>query len=616
MDTSLTDNAVPLLSIAGDNEDQQISEPVLQVLNIKKVNAQPGTPDRYRLVISDGVHYIQAMLSTSLNHLVASDPPELDKNHFIKLLTYATNVVGNRRIVIILTVEVLENPGERIGSPAAWDNTVTTQTNGPSASTTGDDVVMQDVKPSTKPAVAAATPVKKAGGAGGAIKKNGSAGGGALANGHIYPIEGLSPYQNKWTIKARCTVKSEIKHWSNAKGEGKLFSVNLLDDTGEIKATGFNDEVDKLYPIFEEGKVFYISKARVNIAKKQFSNLSNEYEISFGRDTDVELCEDQDSAPQIKYNFVELSHLSELEKDATVDVLGIVTENGTLAEITTKAAKQLKKRDLTIADRSGFNCRLTLWGKTAENWQDTDNGVFAFKGVRVGDFNGRTLSMGGGATVVANPDIPEAHDLKGWYDVEGSGKTFASHSGGAISGGSFKKEDFKTLDEVKNDDSLGMSEKPDFFAARATIILIKAENMWYPACPSQGCNKKVSMESDDQWRCEKCDRVYEGPEYRYIMSMCVGDYTNQIWINGFNDVGVQVLGRSADDMQRLREEDESSFTKALSDASGKMYEFTLRAKAETYNDNTRVKYSVQRINPVDWVTAAKNMLADIQSYGL
>lgn len=68
-----------------------------------------------------------------------------------------------------------------------------------------------------------------------------------------------------------------------------MFSVNLLDETGEIKATGFNDACDNLYPLFEEGKVYYISKARVNIAKKQFSNLTNEYEIMFERDTDVQL---------------------------------------------------------------------------------------------------------------------------------------------------------------------------------------------------------------------------------------------------------------------------------------------------------------------------------------
>jgi replication factor A1 len=68
----------------------------------------------------------------------------------------------------------------------------------------------------------------------------------------VYPIEGLSPYQNNWTIKARVTQKSDIKTWSNQRGEGKLFSVTLMDETGEIKGTGFNTAVDDFYEKFEE----------------------------------------------------------------------------------------------------------------------------------------------------------------------------------------------------------------------------------------------------------------------------------------------------------------------------------------------------------------------------
>lgn len=59
----------------------------------------------------------------------------------------------------------------------------------------------------------------------------------------------------RWTIKARVTNKSTIRTWSNAKGDGKLFSVNLLDETGEIKATAFNDQVDKYYDMLEDNRV-------------------------------------------------------------------------------------------------------------------------------------------------------------------------------------------------------------------------------------------------------------------------------------------------------------------------------------------------------------------------
>jgi ssDNA-binding replication factor A large subunit len=57
-------------------------------------------------------------------------------------------------------------------------------------------------------------------------------------------------------------MKSERKKWSNSKGEGQLFSVNLMDETGEIKATAFNAAVDYLYDRLEEGKVRLVQSAR------------------------------------------------------------------------------------------------------------------------------------------------------------------------------------------------------------------------------------------------------------------------------------------------------------------------------------------------------------------
>ena len=72
----------------------------------------------------------------------------------------------------------------------------------------------------------------------------------------MIPISAINPYSNKWTIKARITSKSALKSWSNAKGSGTLFSVDLLDNSGvEIRGTFFKEAADKFYPILEEANV-------------------------------------------------------------------------------------------------------------------------------------------------------------------------------------------------------------------------------------------------------------------------------------------------------------------------------------------------------------------------
>lgn len=46
-------------------------------------------------------------------------------------------------------------------------------------------------------------------------------------------------------------TKSGIRTWSNARGEGKLFSMDLCDESGEIRATAFKNECDKFYDMIQ-----------------------------------------------------------------------------------------------------------------------------------------------------------------------------------------------------------------------------------------------------------------------------------------------------------------------------------------------------------------------------
>ena len=52
----------------------------------------------------------------------------------------------------------------------------------------------------------------------------------------------------------------------------------------------------------------------------------------------------------------------------------------------------MQKKDLYLYDDSGTEVRLTLWGeKAADSNIEWTGNVVAFKGVKVGEYQGRTL---------------------------------------------------------------------------------------------------------------------------------------------------------------------------------------------------------------------------------
>ncbi|KAI8998395.1 replication protein A 70 kDa DNA-binding subunit [Gaertneriomyces semiglobifer] len=431
----------------------------------------------------------------------------------------------------------------------------------------------------------------------------------------VFPIKSLSPYQNKWTIKARCVSKSDVKHWSNQRGEGKLFSCTFVDDSGEIRATAFNDAVTAFYDVLQEGQVYYVSRAPIKVAKKQFSNVNNDYEMSIDPGTVISPCSDTSDVPNIRFSFIELSRLFEVEPNTNVDVIGVVRDASDVSELISKNTnKPFKKRELTLVDASQYEVRLTLFGRQAETFDTTqDCPVAAFKGVQVRDFGGRTLSMGGSSTMMMNPDVPEARHLRGWYDAEGRTQSFQSYSSdGAGAGAAGRKDVTKFISQIK-DENLGTGEKPDYFAIRATIMFIRTENVWYPACPADKCNKKVT-DVGNGWRCEKCDKTWPSPSYRYILSFNVADHTGQTWVQTFNESAEQLLGKKADEMVQLRDMDSKAADEVFNAATFKTYSFKLRAKSETYQDEVKVRSSVMSFAPIDYGSSALALAEAIEQY--
>lgn len=577
-----------------DNVASKFASPHVQILRSK-----PMSEAKIKLTVSDGQHYIPVIYNVPQGQAVSVE--DFPAGAIIELTNYEAIRMSNQKLVLIARAyKNIAHKDTKIGEPTSLE--------------AGDDATpaaagkqqspapATAAAPATKPAPAPAAPVHRPATAGSASQRA------------ILPIEGLSPYHNNWTIRARVAAKSDVRTWSNQRGTGRLFNVTFVDESGEIRATGFNQEVDKYFDLLAEGQVYYVSKCRVNMAKKQFSNVQNDFELMFERDTEIELCTEDVKLPAMQYNFVELGKLEKVEPQSTVDVVAVVKNIFDVQTLTSKNTnREYEKRDVMLVDQSGFEIRATLWGKQAQEFPNTvsPDAVVAFKGIKVSDFGGRSLSALQSTTVVPNPDVEQAHALKGWYDAQGRTETFNKFDSGV----SRRDDSRRTLQSVE-DDNLGHSAKPDYFNAKVVIVFVGRKGVTYPACTNDGCNKKVTEETDGSWRCDKCNVTMSAPNYRYMASLIVADPTTSIWTSSFDETARIIFGKPASEVAAIVDaENDPNLTLVSSYALFDEYVVRCQARLDDFNQEQKpVRYTLQSVSKIDHAAESKRLLEQIAAY--
>ncbi|XP_034238791.1 replication protein A 70 kDa DNA-binding subunit [Thrips palmi] len=628
----------------------QIDEPIMQILGSKKISGA-GDNERYRLLVSDGVHVNSfAMLATQLNDKIRNG--DLGDNTIVRIKRYITSVVpnsgkGEKRVMIILDVEVVSPGSEvgcRIGNPVSWSPEGQAQPPAaaaapaaaapPSRPVNGQASSSNSAAPAPAPKPAFSTPPKApaavnggnrggfGGGYGNNIRSPGHGMGGMelTPNTHSHPIASLTPYQNKWVIKARVTSKGPKRSWSNAKGEGSLFSFDLVDDSGEIRVTAFREQCTKFHDMIEVGKVYLITKGTLKTANKMYSNLNNDYELNLNNESQIlPVPEDDDGVPQIKFNFVPLDQIEIIEPNMLVDVIGVVKTPGEVTTFTSKSTnKEFKKREVTIVDKTNTAIHLTLWGSQAEEFDGSNQPVVAVKGGKVNEFGGgKSVSLPASATFLENPDIPEAHQLKGWYDGDGSSANFKLLSQRTGGTGMGSDADLITIKEAR-DKGLGSGGKTEYYSTKASIVMIKSENAMYNACPGENCNKKVIDQQNGLYRCEKCNRDYPNYKPRLLLSMNVGDWSDNTWVTLFQEQAEEVLGQTSASLDELKTSNPEAYQQIFQQATFKSYVFRMRVQLQAYNDETRLKtnvYSVKKIDHKSYCESLLSQLKEIEGMG-
>ena len=455
----------------------------------------------------------------------------------------------------------------------------------------------------------------------GAIVKN-------EAPARIIPIAALNPYQGRWAIKARVTAKGDLRRYNNARGDGKVFSFDLLDsDGGEIRVTCFNAVVDRFYNAIEVGKVYLISKGSLKPAQKNFNHLKNEWEIILDSNSTVELCPDEDdSIPRQQFSFRPISDIENVDNNSILDVIGVVISVNPSVPILRKNGMETQRRILNLKDSSGRSVELTLWGefcnREGQKLQEmADAGFFpilAVKAGKVNDFSGKSIGTISTTQLFIDPDFPEAHTLRDWFDRVGKDSASLSISKDIMPGGP-KNEIRKTVSQIK-DEGLGRSDKPDWITVRASISFIKTDTFCYTACPlmigDRQCNKKVTRSGDARWQCDRCNQEFEECDYRYLLQAQIVDHTGITWVTAFQESGEEIMGYPAKELYLLKyeEQDDDRFGEIIKSRLFNQFVFRLKIKEELYGDEQRVKVTVVKADKVNYSSESRYMLDLISKF--
>eukprot|EP00349_Pseudokeronopsis_sp_Brazil_P004562 CAMPEP_0202970298 /NCGR_PEP_ID=MMETSP1396-20130829/16270_1 /ASSEMBLY_ACC=CAM_ASM_000872 /TAXON_ID= /ORGANISM="Pseudokeronopsis sp., Strain Brazil" /LENGTH=188 /DNA_ID=CAMNT_0049698709 /DNA_START=518 /DNA_END=1086 /DNA_ORIENTATION=+ len=143
----------------------------------------------------------------------------------------------------------------------------------------------------------------------------------------LYAYQGTEHVQFDWTIKARITKKFPLKEWRNARGQGHILNIELVDYFGgQIQATFFNEQAVQFNDKLQENKVYIFSNGQIKIANKKFTSINNDYCINFDKNAKIEESPDDASIQEVAFNFVSIDEINDIEQSKSIDTIGVITQ--------------------------------------------------------------------------------------------------------------------------------------------------------------------------------------------------------------------------------------------------------------------------------------------------
>jgi replication factor A1 len=429
------------------------------------------------------------------------------------------------------------------------------------------------------------------------------------------PLKTLTTFSKDICILVRCIKKTSIRSFNGgAGGAGILFSFNVIDEEGsEMQITCFNRACEKFYVLIKENCVYEIIGGYIKLNEKKYTCIKSEYTMIIYENAKITEKEDDGKIKETHYNYVKIGEIANIQPNSIIDIFAYVLEAPEKIIKNTKIGEQ-PIRKIILADDSEFKIEFTLW-KVFTDLDIKQGSVISVKAVKIGDYNGRSLSTVDHSVICIDPPGRETTDLRNFcsnYQEEWS--TFNEIVGGNAVENSVTSP-IHTIREVLSFlDTYDHEDKIPITKIKATICtILHSEKNFYPGCPDKTCKKKLYSFGSDTWQCNYCKKSTNKPFYYYRFSVRIKDYSGEHWLDIFGDFGQKLFKISCEDYKDLvYSRNEEKLNEITNHLEFRTFYFIVKPKMQNYNNISKKKLNCYKVETIEPAEESRRILKCLQ----
>ncbi|MFX1317191.1 MAG: hypothetical protein ACFE9T_15120 [Promethearchaeota archaeon] len=386
------------------------------------------------------------------------------------------------------------------------------------------------------------------------------------------PIGNIDLTMKSISIEGKIIQKFPIKEFIKKDGEsGKVGSLFLLDSTGSIRITFWNDDTNKINDIEVED---YVSITNLN---PRLSNLDSTRIDLFASSSSF--ITKKDHPIHLEVELVE--KIEKLQsKQNIVSFKGVIYSIDDLKSVTSKSGEELTLLNFIVSDDTDA-IRVSVWRDKAEEFSKrlaVGQGVI-LKNVLLKTFAGRKQASFRKSSILEKIDL-KISNLKGLEPIAD------------ISTVSFKRN-YTKIDKIDSSNSYEIKGSINEDITDKNILI-------YDACSK--CLRKI-----DRCVCQESG----SPIKRMIIKLFVDDDSETIRTIFFNEQAEKLLGKNAEEISKKI--DNKNF---LDDLSKRLRskELAIKGDAEfnNYNNINRYELKVKGFQDIDVNAELEDIMKEIE----